>query len=107
MPATSSSTCSGPRSAPSTTSRRSGRSSRPNAPTPTERLKITLLAVGKLGRSAEQALAAAYAERATGVGRALGLGPVELVEVEARKPGKAAEAEALSPHYAGAHLIVC
>ena len=40
-------------------------------------------------------------------GRALGLGPVEIVEVEARKPGKAAEAEALSPHLADAHLIAC
>jgi 23S rRNA (pseudouridine1915-N3)-methyltransferase len=70
-------------------------------------LKITLLAVGKLGRTAEQALAAAYAERATAVGRSLGLGPVEVVEVEARKPGKQAEAEALSPHFADAHLIVC
>ena len=70
-------------------------------------MKITLLAVGKLGRTAEQALAAAYAERATGVGRALGLGPVEVVEVEARKPGKQAEAEALSPHFADAHLIAC
>jgi 23S rRNA (pseudouridine1915-N3)-methyltransferase len=70
-------------------------------------LKITLLAVGKLGRTAEQALAAAYAERATAVGRSLGLGPVEVVEVEARKPGKRAEAEALSPHFADAHLIAC
>jgi 23S rRNA (pseudouridine1915-N3)-methyltransferase len=70
-------------------------------------LKITLLAVGKLGRSAEQALAAAYAERATGVGRSLGLGPVEVVEVEGKKPGKAAEAEALSPHFADAHLVAC
>jgi 23S rRNA (pseudouridine1915-N3)-methyltransferase len=70
-------------------------------------LKITLLAVGKLGRTAEQALAAAYAERATAVGRSLGLGPVEVVEVEARKPGKRAEAEALSPHFTDAHLIAC
>ena len=70
-------------------------------------MKVTLLAVGKLGRTAEQALAAAYAERATAVGRSLGLGPVEVVEVEARKPGKRAEAEALSQHFADAHLIVC
>jgi 23S rRNA (pseudouridine1915-N3)-methyltransferase len=70
-------------------------------------LRITLLAVGKLGRTAEQALAVAYAERATGVGRSLGLGPVEVVEVEARKPGKQAEAEVLSPHFADAHLIAC
>ena len=52
-------------------------------------------------------MASAYAERATGVGRALGLGPVEIIEVEARKPGKQAEAEVLSPHFADAHVIAC
>ena len=46
-------------------------------------------------------------ERASAAGRALGLGPVEIVEVEAKKPGKAAEAEALRPHLEGAHLIAC
>ena len=70
-------------------------------------MKITLLAVGKLGRTAEQALAVAYAERATAVGRSLGLGPVQVVEVEAKKPGKQAESEALAPHFADAHLIAC
>jgi 23S rRNA (pseudouridine1915-N3)-methyltransferase len=48
-----------------------------------------------------------YAERATAAGRALGLGPLEMIEVEARKPGKAAEAEALKPHLEGAHVIAC
>jgi 23S rRNA (pseudouridine1915-N3)-methyltransferase len=70
-------------------------------------LIITLLAVGRLGRSAEHALAQAYAERATAVGRALGVGPIEIIEVEARKPGKAAEAAALEPHFADAHVIAC
>jgi 23S rRNA (pseudouridine1915-N3)-methyltransferase len=37
----------------------------------------------------------------------LGLGPVEIVEVEARKPGKAAEAEAILAKLDGAHLIAC
>jgi 23S rRNA (pseudouridine1915-N3)-methyltransferase len=46
-------------------------------------------------------------ERASAAGRALGLGPVEVVEVESRKPGKAAEAEALQPHLADAHVIAC
>ena len=41
------------------------------------------------------------------MGRALGLGPVEIVEVEARKPGKAAEAEVLAPHLKDAHVIAC
>lgn len=48
-----------------------------------------------------------YAERATAAGRALSLGPVEVVEVEARKPGKAAEAEALAPLLEQAHVIAC
>jgi 23S rRNA (pseudouridine1915-N3)-methyltransferase len=70
-------------------------------------VKITLLAVGRLGRGAEAALARDYAERATAAGRSLGLGPVEIVEVESRKPGKAAEAEALAAHLAQSHVIAC
>ena len=70
-------------------------------------MRITILAVGRLGRSAEQALALAYTERAAAVGRALALTPVEIVEVEAKKPGKAAEAEALAPHLTDAHVIAC
>lgn len=70
-------------------------------------MRITLLTVGKLGRAPEAALAQDYAERASAAGRALGLGPVEIVEVEARKPGKAAEAEVLLPHLDGAHVIAC
>src|SRR5471030_2550925 len=70
-------------------------------------MQITLLTVGKLGRAPEAALARDYADRATASGRALGLGPVEVIEVEARKPGKAAEAEALRPHLQDAHVIAC
>jgi 23S rRNA (pseudouridine1915-N3)-methyltransferase len=70
-------------------------------------VRITLLCVGKLGRSTEALLAVDYAARATAAGRALGLGPVEVVEVEARKPGKAAEAEALLAKLDGAHLVAC
>ena len=70
-------------------------------------MKITLLAIGRLGRIPEALLARDYADRATASGRALGLGPVEVVEVEARKPGKAAEAEALKAHLQDAHVIVC
>ena len=70
-------------------------------------MRITLLCVGKLGRAPEAALAIDYAERATAAGRALGLGPVEVLEVEARKPGKAAEAEAILAKLDGAHLIAC
>ena len=70
-------------------------------------MKISLVTVGRLGRAPEALLARDYAERATAAGRALGLGPVEIIEVEARKPGKAAEAEALAPHLAGAYVIAC
>ena len=70
-------------------------------------MKITLLTVGRLGRAPEAALANDYAERATASGRALGLGPAEVIEVEARKPGKAAEAEVLRPHLKDAHVIAC
>ena len=48
-----------------------------------------------------------YLDRATLAGRALGLGPVEVLEVESRKPGKAAEAEVLRSHLADCHLIAC
>ena len=65
------------------------------------------MAIGRLGKAPEAALARDYAERATAAGRALGLGPVEIIETESRKPGKAAEAEALAPHLAGAHVIAC
>jgi 23S rRNA (pseudouridine1915-N3)-methyltransferase len=70
-------------------------------------LKIAVVAVGRLGRGPEADLVKTYAERATAAGRALGLGPVEVVEVEARKPGKAAEAEALKTHLEGACVIAC
>jgi 23S rRNA (pseudouridine1915-N3)-methyltransferase len=70
-------------------------------------MKITLLTIGKLGRAAEAQLARDYAERAAAAGRALGLRPVEIVEVEAKKPGKAAEADVLLPHLEGAHVIAC
>ncbi|HEX4098837.1 MAG TPA: 23S rRNA (pseudouridine(1915)-N(3))-methyltransferase RlmH [Caulobacteraceae bacterium] len=58
-------------------------------------MRVAIAAIGRLGRAPEAALAEDYARRASAAGRALGLGPVEILEVEARKPGKAAEAEAL------------
>ena len=70
-------------------------------------MKIAIVAIGRLVRSPETELVKLYAERATAAGRALSLGPVEIVEVEARKPGKAAEAEALRPHLADSHVIAC
>ncbi len=70
-------------------------------------MRIGIVAIGRLARSPETELVKLYLERATNAGRALGLGPVEAVEVESRKPGKAAEAEALQAHLAGAHVIAC
>jgi 23S rRNA (pseudouridine1915-N3)-methyltransferase len=48
-----------------------------------------------------------YAERATASGRSLGLGPVDIIELESRKPGKAAEGELLLQHLDGAYVIAC
>ena len=70
-------------------------------------MKLSIVAIGKLARSPETELVKTYAERATNAGRALGLGPLEVIEVESRKPGKAAEALALQPYLADAHVIVC
>lgn len=70
-------------------------------------MRLTILAVGRLARSPEVDLVKLYVDRATAAGRSLGLGPVEVVEVEAKKPGKAAEAEVLKPHLTDAHVIAC
>ena len=71
-------------------------------------MKITILAVGRLGRATETALAKDYVDRATAAGRALGLGSVDILEVEAKKPGKEAEADAILPALPeGAYLIAC
>lgn len=70
-------------------------------------MRIAILAVGRL-RGAEAELARDYAARAAASGKVLGLGPVEIVEVEPRKPGKAAEAEALlAAAGEGAVLVAC
>ncbi|HEY3814324.1 MAG TPA: 23S rRNA (pseudouridine(1915)-N(3))-methyltransferase RlmH [Caulobacteraceae bacterium] len=71
-------------------------------------MKIAIIAVGRLGRAPEAALARDWCERATAQGRALGLGPVEIVEVEPRKPGKPAEGAALlEASGAGAFIVAC
>ena len=70
-------------------------------------MKISIVAIGRLARSPETELVKLYLERATAAGRSLSLGPVEVVEVESRKPGKAAEAEALRAHLADSHVIAC
>ncbi len=70
-------------------------------------MKITLLCVGRLGSAPEASLALDWTARAAASGRAHGLAPVEVVEVEARKPGKAAEAEVLLDRLDDAWVIAC
>ena len=70
-------------------------------------MKLGILAIGKPGRGPEAAMADDYARRATLAGRPLGLGPLELIDLEPRKPGKAPEADLLLVAAEGAHLIAC
>ncbi|HVM99998.1 MAG TPA: 23S rRNA (pseudouridine(1915)-N(3))-methyltransferase RlmH [Caulobacteraceae bacterium] len=70
-------------------------------------MRISLICVGRLGGGPEAALARDYAERASAQGRSLSLSPVEIVEVAGRKPGTAADAEAILARAEGAHLIAC
>ncbi len=69
-------------------------------------MRVLIVAVGKLGRAPEAVLALDYAARAAASGRALGLGPVEVVEVEARKPGKPSEAHAIRAALGDGALVV-
>lgn len=70
-------------------------------------MRLAVIAIGRPGRGPEAMLAADYAERATLAGRVLGLGPLELVDLEPRKTGKAHEAELILKAADGAHLIAC
>lgn len=70
-------------------------------------MKITLLCVGRLGSAPEAALALDWAARASAAGRSLGIGPVEIIELEARKPGKAAEGELILEKAKDCRLIAC
>ncbi len=80
-------------------------------------MKLTLCAVGKLGATPENTMARDYLARAGQTGRTLGIGPADLVEVEAKKAKsltspqlKAAEAEAIRAALGeggGGVLITC
>lgn len=70
-------------------------------------MKLVLAAIGKPGRGPEASLTEDYAARATAAGRPLGLGPMELLDLEPRKPGKAAEADLILKAAEGARLIAC
>ena len=71
-------------------------------------MRVSIAAVGRLSRSPETELVSDYLKRATTAGKSLGLTPVDLIEVEARKPGKLAKAEALTTAIGdGAWVIAC
>ena len=70
-------------------------------------MRIGIIAIGKPGRGPEAQLADDYVRRASAAGRALGLGPVELIDLDPRKPGKAPEAELILDAAEGGHLIAC
>lgn len=70
-------------------------------------MKLGVIAIGKPGRGSEATLASDYAERASLAGRALGLGPLDLIDLEPRKTGKAPEAELILRAAEGSHLIAC
>lgn len=70
-------------------------------------MKLAIAAIGKPGRGPEASLAADYAARTSAAGRALGLGPLDLIDLEPRKSGKSPEAELLLGAAEGAHLIAC
>ena len=58
-------------------------------------MKLKIAAVGRMRSGPEADLVSDYLDRFNKTGRSLGLGPVSLVEVEAKKSGMAAEAEML------------
>ncbi|CAM3329698.1 23S rRNA (pseudouridine(1915)-N(3))-methyltransferase RlmH [Asticcacaulis taihuensis] len=53
-------------------------------------MKLTLCAIGKLGATVENNLVKDYLNRASLTGRGLGISPVDLLEVEAKRGAKAA-----------------
>lgn len=66
-----------------------------------------MLCVGKLGDAPEARLALDYVARASATGRALGFGPVEIIELEVRRGGKPAEGAALRERAGADYLIAC
>ncbi len=59
-------------------------------------MKLRLCAVGRLRAGPEKALVDDYLKRFDRIGRALGLGPAEVVEVDAKGAGMAAEGALLA-----------
>lgn len=71
-------------------------------------MKIAVLAVHRLGRAPEAALADDWLQRASAAGRRLGLGPFEIVEVEGKRAEPEPEAAALLARLEPAdRLVIC
>lgn len=69
-------------------------------------MKVRIAAVGRLRPGPEADLISDYTTRFDRTGRALGLGPLELREVEAKKSGQSAEADLLTKAIAGIPVVV-
>jgi 23S rRNA (pseudouridine1915-N3)-methyltransferase len=75
-------------------------------------MRLLIAAIGKLKHGPERALFEVYAERASAAGRAVSLGPVDLVEIsESRLPTakarKEAEADTLLAKLQQVEAIIC
>ncbi len=70
-------------------------------------MRLRICAVGRLRAGPEQALVEDYRQRFDRAGRALGLGPVEIVEVEDRKGGGPAAEAALLGRVLPEGALVC
>lgn len=69
-------------------------------------MKVRIAAVGRLRAGPEADLIADYRTRFDRTGRSLGLGPLDIREVEAKKGGMTAEAELLEKASAGASPLI-
>ena len=70
-------------------------------------MRVTICAVGRLRAGPEQALVSDYLARFDRTGRALGLGPATVTEVESRRGGGMAEEGALIARALPAGAAVC
>lgn len=70
-------------------------------------MRLKVAAVGRMRSGPEADLISDYVKRFDRTGRALGLGPLEIVEVEAKKGGMIAEGELLSKAVSGASVVCC
>ena len=68
-------------------------------------MKVKIAAVGRLRAGPEADLVSDYLDRFGKTGRALGLGPAVVHEVEAKKGGMAAEGELLGKAVAGSQIV--